>query len=160
MGVGWSLAVPEIALVRSKIRQDIDWGDENAFHGGRYFIRDRWVSNQVGELLCEVSDDVKSLQDSAWFSDPHGPIRYKPVGILAAESWIAQDPFEGVTQYFGENAASRLHDEEGKPVAWLLSREETEFGKELRYFYEELEGANQRILRAILGAGNNPPVFR
>lgn len=157
LGVGWSLAVPDIRIVLDGDRRKAQRGvfDDAETRGDKIFVADRWESTQAGPLLCSLDDgDLLSLNGLGCHSNPHGPMRFRPQGATYAESWIAQDPYEGVTQRFGEDDASRILNADGQPIAWLLSRETTEFGKELRYFYEERRGSEQRVLRAILMAGD------
>jgi len=160
MGIGWSLAVPRISLNVEQHRQLIGkraLDDDYRYHdqiGDQVFISDRWVSNKVGDLVCEANEGNLRLHNLACFSNPHGPQKFTPHGSRYVEQWSAIDPYEGVTQYYGETDASRIQNDDKRVVTWLLEREVTQHGKEVRYFYEERKGSDQRLLRAVLVGGN------
>ncbi len=155
MGVGWELPVPSISLDFSDHTDALDQpaAESPIVTPDGVFIKGRWVTDPGGKLVCRRRNPNGGLERFNCHLDPRGPMRYTPSGAQFAQQWKAVDPLEGVTQYFGEGDASRIYNDD-KAVAWLLSREVSRHGKEVRYFYEELDGDDQRLLRAIHFAGD------
>ncbi len=160
LGIGWELGFPSIALDFSEGRDALvtSAAGQLRAHAGEFLIKNRWRSNPGGPLLCSHSEKSENLGEFRCHNDPHGPIRFTPTGIGKATSWVARDPLEAITQEYGNNDASRIYHGD-QVVSWLISRQVSSAGKEVRYFYEERAASQQRLLRAILMGGNKTILF-
>ena len=160
LGIGWELGFPSITLDFSETRDALDSPatDQVREHGGEFLIKHRWRSHPGGPLLCSHARKSSVLDDYRCHNDPHGPIRFTPFGTGMAQRWIAQDPLEAITQEYGNDEASRIYHG-NQVVNWLISRQVSSAGKEVRYFYEERAASQQRLLRAILMGGNKTILF-
>ena len=158
MGVGWAIEVPNLRL---DFADDADAltsspQDDVVMVGSQALLRGRWTGSG-GPIVCDdLGSGSSTWTDLSCFNDPRGALRYDATPASSGdhvERWTAIDPHGGSIQHYGESLASRVVNDDGRPVTWLLARETNRWGKEVVHLYEE-RGTNERLRVAIQMAGN------
>ncbi len=157
LGMGWSIPIAHVALDLRRGPGVLDTGPDASITvvDGRRYLRERWIAAPGGPLVCEPKPGRagRVWTDHDCFTDPRGPVLYQPTGKTDALSFTATDPMAGVIQTFGGSAASRIVNGDDV-VAWLVSREASRDGQEVRHFYEERAGSDERLRVAVLMGGD------
>lgn len=160
MGVGWDVPLPSITLNFSNERGALDRSVDRDIEviSNQAYIKERWVANPEGPLVCESQEPSAHWSSFNCFSSPRGVVKFNASGMDFAREWKSVDPVDGVTKYYGGRPATLINRFQ-RPTAWLLRREESREGKSIEYFYEERKGSDQRLLMAVLMAGNKTIQF-
>ena len=164
LGMGWEISVPNI-------RDDVSEGaaieplDSYTHTGsdGKSWASGRWQANPGGKLVCS-GDRAKDTLANAFVTmtcwrNPRTPHKYERMSELGNEWWRTLDPLDGVTTNYGATPASRI-DDEGRVVAWFIHSQTNMYGHEVRHFYEQRKGSNERLRVGIVVGGDKLIRFR